>query len=93
MFVLQFVYVTIIPPDNTIKLLFYIVIHRQLENGFDTTLLRNMSTILPYRKKDIDMLKRVQRRATKMIPTHASKRMWINNTRNQETERRSDRSV
>jgi len=43
-FVLQFVYVTIIPPDNTINLLFYIVIHRELENGFGATLLRSMST-------------------------------------------------
>ena len=55
----------------------------------------------PYRKKLIDMLERVQRRATKMIPKLrnisyemcASKRMWFNNTRNQETERRSNRSV
>ena len=53
----------------------------------------------PYRKKDIDILERVQRRATKMIHTlknisyEMRKRIWINNTRNQKTERRSDRSV
>ena len=41
----------------------------------------------PYRKKDIDKLERTQRRATKMIP------MWFNNTRDQETKRRPNRSV
>ena len=51
----------------------------------------------PYRKKDIDMLERVQRRATKMIPKLRNisyemrlKKMWSNNTRNQKIERRSD---
>ena len=39
----------------------------------------------PYRMKNIDMLERVQRRAAKI--------MWFNNTRNQEIERRSDKSI
>ena len=49
----------------------------------------------PYRKKDIDMLERVQRRATKMIQKlrNISYEMrlkeWFNNTRNQKIERRS----
>ena len=48
----------------------------------------------PYRKKDIDILERVQRRATKMIQKlrNISYEMhlkdWINNTRNQKIERR-----
>ena len=52
----------------------------------------------PYRK-DIDMLERVQRRATKKIPKLSNisyemhLKMWINNTRNKEIERRSDRRV
>ena len=56
--------------------------------------------IQPYRKNDIDILERVQRRATKMIQKLRNisyemclKRMWINNTRNQEFEGRSDRTV
>ena len=51
----------------------------------------------PYRKKDIDMLERVQRRATKMIPKLRNisyemrlKECGFNNTRNQKIERRSD---
>ena len=49
----------------------------------------------PYRKKDIDMLERVQRRATKMIQklrniSYEMRLLWSNNTRNQKIERRSD---
>ena len=48
-----------------------------------------------YRKKDIDLLERVQRRTTKTIAKLTnisyemrlnSKRMWFNNTRNQKIE-------
>ena len=50
----------------------------------------------PYRKKDIDMLERVQRRATEMIQNlrnisyEMHLKMWFNNTRNQKIEMRSD---
>ena len=51
----------------------------------------------PYRKKDIDTLEGIQRRATKMIPElrdlsyeERLKRMWFNNTRDKEVKRRSD---
>ena len=55
----------------------------------------------PYHKKGIDLLERVQRRATKMMPKHRNINYEMrlnecglsNNTRNQEIERRSDRSV
>ena len=49
----------------------------------------------PYRMKVVDMLERVQRRATKMIPNvrNISYEMRLNNSRNQEIERRSDRNV
>ena len=40
----------------------------------------------PYRKKDIDKLERIQRRATKMIPE-------LRDLREQETKRRPNRSV
>ena len=47
----------------------------------------------PYRKKDIDKLERIQRRATKMIPElrDLSSRkslitMWFDNTRDQDTK-------
>ena len=42
----------------------------------------------PYHKKDIDKLERIQRRPTKMIIT-----MWFDNTRDQETKRRPNRSI
>ena len=51
----------------------------------------------PYRKKDIDTLERIQRRATKMIPElrdlklwRTPERMWFNNSRDKEVKRRSD---
>ena len=56
----------------------------------------------PYIKKDIDKLERIQRRATKMIPelrdlSYESNltliTMWFDNTRDQETKRRPNRSV
>ena len=53
----------------------------------------------PYRKKDIDTLERIQRRATEMIPElrdlsyeERLKRMWLNNSRDKEVKRRSNRS-
>ena len=53
----------------------------------------------PYRKKDIDTLERIQRRATKMIPElrdlsyeESPERMWFNNSRDKEVKRRSDLS-
>jgi len=49
----------------------------------------------PYRKKDIDMLERVQMRATRTIPTLRNisyemclNSIWFNNTRNQNIETR-----
>ena len=53
----------------------------------------------PYRKKDIDKLERIKRRATKIIPELRSYlqksliTMWFDNTRDQETKRRPSRIV
>ena len=54
----------------------------------------------PYRKKVIDKLERIQRRATKIIPelrdlSYESRliTMWFDNTRDQETKKRPNRSV
>ena len=52
----------------------------------------------PYRKKDIDTLERIQRRATKIIPelrhfryeVRTTKRMWFNNPRDKAVKRRSN---
>ena len=55
-----------------------------------------IQTWRPYRKKDIDKLERIQQRATKMIPELRRKSlitMWFDNTREQETKRRPNRSV
>ena len=59
-----------------------------------------IQTLRPYRKKDIDILERVQRRATKFIPRLRGvsyemrlNRMWFHKIRDHQIERRSDRSV
>ena len=55
-----------------------------------------IQTWRPYRKKDIDKLERIQQRATKIIPELRRKSliiMWFDNTREQETKRRPNRSV
>ena len=51
-------------------------------------------------QEDVDILERVQKRATKMMPSLRNvsyemclKSMLFNKTRNQDIERRSDRSV
>ena len=51
----------------------------------------------PYRKKDIDTLERIQKRATTKIPElrdlsyeERVNTMWINNTRNKEVKMRSN---
>ena len=54
----------------------------------------------PYRKKNIDKLERIQRRATKIYSRNERPllrkpliTMWFDNTRDQETKRRPNRSV
>ena len=51
----------------------------------------------PHLRKDVDMLEKIQRRATKLIPglrdLTYEERMWTNNTRNAKIKGGSNRSV
>ena len=66
---------------------------------YKTIVMPHLEYCLLHRKKDVDTLERVQRRATKMVQKlrnisfEMRLKMWINNTRNQQTRRRSDGSV